>query len=316
MGHKDRRIRNWREYNKALTQRGSLTFWFSEDVVSNWRTDPGHSAHGNQCYSDAVIRCALVLRQLFRLPFRATQGLMDSILSLAQIDLKAPDYTTLCRRASELKVDFAIPMFSQPIHVLVDSTGVRVLGAHEWKHLCYGVDKSRYHTWRKLHIAMDAQSQMILSMTMTDSTRLDGNYLPGLIDDIDAAIYQITGDGAYDKRGCYEKAHEREAEPIFPPQHNAAPQTRRRKKQALFKRDQAIKQIGRGTDRPQRLKQWKIQHNYHRRSLIETAMWRMKSIFTDQMRARSIQNQITDLRIRCYIINKMNTLGMPKSVTT
>ena len=307
------RVRNWTEYNKSLVQRGSLTFWFSNEVIAAWEKGGDANAHGNQRYANAVILCALTLRQLFHLPLRNTAGLFQSLAQLMGLTLKAPNYSTLCRRAQTLSVHLPVSTTNGPRHVLVDATGVQVIGEGEWKRLRHG--QSRCQVWRKLHIAMDADSQMILAATMTESVRLDANYLPGLIDAIDGPIDQITGVGAYDKKNCYQTAYERGAKPVFPPQHNAIVQRNNIKKDpALIPRDEAIGFMHQNHDRQEQRKQWKIINDYHRRSLVETAMSRMKTLFTDKMRDKSLPNQQTTLMLRCYAINKITNLGMPISV--
>ena len=194
------RVRNWHNYNKSLVQRGSLSFWFSQQVIDEWQVkEKVEGRHGNQRYSDMLILSGLTLRQLFRLPLRATAGLMHSITGLLQMTVDVPDYSTLCRRSKRLPVNLGVKRVSRARHVLVDSTGIQVIGEGEWKRLCHG--ESRRQLWRKLHITMDAHDQTILSATMTESVRLDGNYLPGLLDEIEGTIEQVTGDGAYDKKG-------------------------------------------------------------------------------------------------------------------
>lgn len=303
------RVRNWKEYNKSLVQRGSLTFWFSEEVIHNWAGQADEAAHGNQRYSNMAIISGLTLRQLFRLSLRATEGLLRSLFELMKLDRSVPNYTTLCRRSQRLPVDLGVCDSQQARHVLVDSTGVQVIGEGEWKQRQHG--KSRHQLWRKLHLAIDADSHEILSAIVTEGARIDGPYLAGLIDAIDGEIVQVTGDGAYDKKACYRKAYERRARGVFPPQHNAIVQRNKIKKDpALVPRDEAILFIQK--DKVHR-KQWKARMNYHRRSLAETMMSRMKSIFGDQVRARSFTNQRTDLRIRCYAMNRITSLGMPIS---
>lgn len=261
-----------------------------------------------------VIICGLTLRQLFKLPLRATEGMMSSIGSLMRLDVSIPNYSTLCRRGKHLKINLIVKKTSKARHILIDSTGIQVMGESEWKHFRYGVAKSKYQVWRKLHIAMDSHSQDILAATVTESVRLDGNYLSGLVDEIEGPIEQITGDGAYDKKSCYQAAYKRRAKPVFPPQHDACIQRNKHKKDpALEARDQAILSIGRGDGRKERLKEWKKNNSYHKRSLIEAMMFRMKSIFGDQIRSRTIENQRTDLLIRCYAMNKINKLGLPIS---
>ena len=313
MAKKAYRVRNWKDYNKSLIQRGSLTFWFSEEVMDNWKTDQKSNCHGNQKYSDMLILCALTLRQLYRLPLRTTEGMMKSLAELAKLSVCTPNYSTLSRRGKRLKISLGVKKIAEARHVLVDSTGVQIIGEGQWKKLHHG--ESRHQVWRKLHIAMDADDQTILSATMTKSVSLDGNYLPELIAQIESPIAQIIGDGAYDKKNCYETAYKRKAKAVFPPQHNACIQRNKHKKNpALEARDEVISYVGRGNDRDERLKEWKKTNNYHRRSLVETMMSRMKSLFGDQMRSRTFENQKTDLLIRCHAINKINSLGLPISV--
>jgi hypothetical protein len=311
MAKKAYRVRNWKEYNKSLVMRGSITFWFSEELIQHWKCEKDEEAHGNQRYSNMVILCALTLRQLFRLPLRATEGMMISLVQLIKEKVDVPDFSTLSRRGKTLKVNLGAKDSSQARHVLVDSTGIQVIGEGEWKTMHHG--KSRHQVWRKLHLAMDADNLTILAATMTESVRLDGNYLPLLIAKIPGPIRQITGDGAYDKRNCYQSAYKRAAKPVFPPQHDACIQRNKIKKDpALMKRDEVILFLNKG-QRGERLKIWKKENEYHRRSLVETMMSRMKTLFGDQMRSRSFENQSTDLLIRCYAVNKINGLGMPKS---
>jgi hypothetical protein len=310
MAKKTYRVRNWQDYNKSLVQRGSLTFWFSERIVNDWKASDKDS-HGNQKHSNMMICSALTLRQLFNLPLRATAGLMKSLVDLMELSIQVADYSTLCRRGKRLKVNLGVKPSSQSRHVLVDSTGVQVMGEGEWKKLRHG--ECRQQLWRKLHIAMDADTQMILSARITESVRLDGNYLPELIKEIEGPISQVTGDGAYDKKGCYRAAYIREAKAVFPPQHNSIVQRNKIKKEAaLLQRDNTIEFINNG-DKVERCRLWKQVNNYHRRSLVEAMMSRMKSIFGDKMRSRSFENQKTDLLIRCYAINRINELGLPLS---
>lgn len=306
------RVRNWKEYNKALVNRGSLTFWFSEEVMDSWQQPATVDTHGNQKYSDMVILCGLTLRQLFRLTLRAAEGMLKSLVQLAKLSVDVPDYSTLSRRGKTLKINLGVKASLKPRHVLVDSTGIQVVGEGQWKTLRHG--ESRHQVWRKLHIAMDAESHEILAATMTESVRLDGNYLPRLVDKIDGPICQITGDGAYDKKNCYQTAYARGAKPVFPPQHDACVQRNKIKKDpALIARDETILFIKNGEDTEERRRLWKQENNYHRRSLVETMMSRMKSLFGDEIRARTYENQYTDLMVRCLIINQMNQLGLPKS---
>lgn len=308
-------VRNWNQYNKALKERGSITFWFSEEVIEHWQDVQCSKKRGRRMYfSEMAICCGLTLRQLFRLPLRATEGLLRSLSEWKQLSLRIPDYTTLCRRSGSLKISFkGFQSVTEARHVLVDSTGIQVLGEGEWKVWKHG--QYRRKIWRKLHLAIDADRQMILSAAVSESQRHDGNYLPPLIDAIEGEIRQMTGDGAYDKKACYRVAYKRKAKAVFPPQRDAIVQRNKiRKDPALGQRDATIRFILEGEDREAQRKRWKIENNYHRRSLAETMMWRMKSIFGDQMRSKTLENQQTDLLLRCIAMNRMTALGMPISV--
>lgn len=306
------RVRNWNEYNKALINRGSLTFWFSPEVIENWQSKKLTSQRGRpRYYSEMAILCGLTVRQLFRLPLRTTEGLIQSIINLLAIPVKVPDYSTLCRRGKSLEVNLNVQPKGDARHVLVDATGIQVIGEGEWKKLKHG--EARCQVWRKLHLTMDANEHLILSAEMTESVRLDGNYLPGLLDKIKGKIERVIGDGAYDKKGCYRAIYQRGAKPIIPPQHNAIVQRNKWKKDpALNLRDEVITYLGKD-EREEKLKEWKQENGYHKRSLIETMMFRMKTLFGDQMRSRCWENQRTDLLIRCYAMNKITSLGLPKS---
>lgn len=313
MAKKAYRVRNWKDYNKALVQRGSLTFWFSEATVKSWTCDRRKKQRGRQrYYADIAILTALTLRQLYRLPLRTTEGLLLSLVQIMKLDVAVPNYTTLCRRSRHLEVKLGVVRTDKARHVLVDATGIQVIGEGEWKTLKHG--ETRCQVWKKLHITMDAENQTILSAKVTDSVRLDCNYLPGLLDEIEGEIYQVSGDGAYDKKPCYVAIHARKAKAVIPVQHNASIQRNKIKKEpGLLQRDETIRYVGRGADRQERLKLWKQENNYHRRSLIETMMSRMKTIFGDRMRSRIYANQRTDLLIRCYAMNRINELGLPRS---
>lgn len=315
MPKQEYRVRNWPHYNKSLVNRGNISCWISKELILSWEGG-ALKAEGRgrpQKYSDKLIECALIFRQLYNLPLRATEGFLRSLTEALALPCEIPTYSTLSKRAKSLSINLAINKKSQPRHILVDSTGIQVVGEGEWKTLKHG--KTKCQVWRKLHLAIDADDQTILAGMMTPSVSLDGNYLPKLIDKIVGHISQITGDAAYDKVNCYESAYQRNAKAVFPPQHNARVQRNKKKhrKAALEVRDETIAAIGRGADREERLKQWKIENNYHRRSLIETMMFRMKTIFGDRIRSKSYANQETDLLIRCHIMNRMNRLGLPHS---
>ncbi len=153
------RIRNWRQYNKALTQRGSLTPWIDPRSTDTWFDHDLPARRGRRrAYTDAAITCALLLREVYHLPLRSAQGLVSSILRLMQTELKAPHYSILSRRARSLQLSLTTDK-KKIKHLVIDSGGLKVYGEGEWKVRVHGAEKRR--TWRKLHTSMDASDHQI-----------------------------------------------------------------------------------------------------------------------------------------------------------
>src|SRR5918997_2817017 len=218
------RVTNWREYDAGLRQRGSLTVWFTDEAVQAWTAEPRKTRGGQPDYSPLAILTALTLRAVFRLPFRQTEGLIGSVIGLLGLDLAVPDHTTLCRRAETLEVPRPRPRGDgEPVHLLVDSTGLKLCGAGEWLIEKHGTSKRR--SWRKLHIGMDANTGQIVAAELTANDADDGSQVGPLLDQLDGQIASFTGDGAYDQEGVYASVAARhpEAAAIVPPRSTAVP---------------------------------------------------------------------------------------------
>lgn len=301
------RLRNWKEYNAALVQRGSLTIWVSEDVMNGWLNDERSGRRGRpQSYRDTAILCMATLEEVYHLPLRATEGMTASIFELMGIALPVPDYTTLCRRRAQLDVRLPRRAKKEPLHVVVDSTGVKVFGEGEWKVRQHGYSKRR--TWRKLHLAVDEATQEIVAAVVSTNDLTDGQLLPDLLDQVDDPIDQVSGDGAYDKRHCYEAIRKRGARSAIPPQKRAHIWQHGNRRTEPHPRDQnlrRIRQVGRA--------QWKREAGYHRRSLAETEMFRIKITFGDRVSARTFDGQAAQMLVRCAALNRMTHLGSPDS---
>jgi hypothetical protein len=296
------RIRNWRDYNRALIGRGSLTLWVEEGTVGRWRDQSRPARRGRRrTYSDIAITCALTLREVYHLPLRSTQGLVRSVLRLLGADSPAPHYSTLSRRAASLEV--RLPRLSRgPLHLAVDSTGLKLYGEGEWKVRLHGKEKRR--TWRKLHLMIDHRTHEAVALSMTDKDVLDRRELPGLLRGVEGEVAEVLGDGAYDFQDCYQAIHGAGARSVIPPQARA----RVRSGEEFRGRNAAVlrgREVGRDG--------WKKEAGYHRRSLAETAMMRLKTIFSDRLKAREWRRQETELRVRCAALNRMTGLGMPQS---
>lgn len=301
------RILNWKEYNNALVKRGSLTFWFDKSVVSGWYNQKKNGKKGaDDYYSDTAISCGLLIREVFHLALRQTQGMVSSLIDLLNLELECPHYSTFGRRQDGLQVPLPRSTSSEALHVVVDSTGLKVYGEGEWKVREHGYSKRR--TWRKLHLAVDPQTHEILAMKLTTNEVGDSEVFEELINAIEEPIEQISGDGGYDTWDAYQVAQNKGARLVVPPQENAVLKDPDFKQWDTPLRDEFLRDIellGRAG--------WKVQEGYPRRSLSETAMFRVKTIFGSNLKNRLLDHQQTEALLKCVALNKMTQLGMPLS---
>ncbi|OUL25012.1 IS5 family transposase [Nostoc sp. 106C] len=240
------------------------------------------------------------------LPLGYTERFLESLFMLMGIELAVPDHSTLSRRLSKLLVELPVIPKGKAVHVVVDSTGVKVYGEGEWKVRTHGVSKRR--TWRKLHLGVDEGSGEILAAVVTTNDVADCEVLPDLLDQIAQQIEQVSGDGGYDTKGCYDTIAERGAKSTIPPRSNAKIQQHSNTQAQSYPRDEnlrRINQVGR--------KQWKQESGYHHRSLSETAIFRLKTIFGAKLRRRFFDNQAVELFLQCAALNRMIQLGKPDS---
>jgi hypothetical protein len=297
------RIRNWKQYNTALINRGSLTIWFDPASRHHWLNHNLPSGRGRPLkYADAAILCCLTIREVYHLPLGQTQGLARSIARLLDIDLPAPHYSILSRRARSLRVKLASQRKKSIRHLVFDATGLKVFGEGEWKVRTHGADKRR--TWRKLHICMDGDSQLIVTAVITGKDVVDPPMMPAQLKQVEGSVERVYGDGAYDSRDCYRAIHQCGARAIIPPRKGA----RLWKDDYLEDRNKNLRGV-----RKLGLKGWKNKSGYHKRSLVETAFYRLKTIFSDKLRSRRDDTQATEAMVRCAAFNRMTRLGMPDS---
>src|SRR5215204_1119968 len=207
------KVANSAEYDAALRQRGSLTVWFTDEAIAAWRAEPRTTRGGQPWYSPLAILTALTLKAVFRLALRQTEGLIGSIIGLLGLDLSVPDHTTLSRRAETLegprprsgsRTDAGRD--PEPLHLLVDSTGLKLCGPGEWLVEKHGTKTRR--SWRKLHLGRDADTGQIVAATLTPNDVDDGSQVGPLLDQVDGQIALFTGDGAYDQDGVYASVAE------------------------------------------------------------------------------------------------------------
>ena len=298
------RTTNWSAYNTALKQRGSLDVWFDPDMqwLSARCGRPGRPAR----FSDSGIELCLTLKALFNLPLRQATGLVASLLKLPDLDWPVPDYTTLCRRQKTLPVTLGGRRPSSGgLHLLVDSTGIKITGEGEWKTRKHGASYRRQ--WRKVHLGIDAETLEIRAIEVTTNGIGDAPVLPDLLAQIplNERIATVGGDGAYDTKKCHAAIAGRHAEAVIPVRRNGRP----------WKEDgpgvdarnetlRAIKRLGRTI--------WKKWSGYHRRSLVETKMHCFK-LLGQRVASRTLDCQITELKVRATILNRFSQIGTPKT---
>jgi hypothetical protein len=301
-------IRNWSEYNAGLKQRGSLTFWVDEAIAEGWynRTPSGKPGASDE-YSDLAIATFVTLKSVYHQAGRQTQGLLESLFALMHIELNVPDHSTASRRMGKLAIPLPVVPPSEPVHVVVDSTGVKVYGEGEWKTRQHGISKRR--TWRKLHLGINEETGEIVAAVVTTNDVHDGEVLGDLLEQAEGEIEQVTTDGAYDHRHCYEEIAGHQAKAVIPPRTDAVIWHHGNCNSPPHPRDENLRYI-----RKHGRKKWKRDANYHRRSLAETAMFRFKAIFGGKVRSRKFDNQAVELLLQCAALNRMIQIAKPDSV--
>ncbi len=294
-------VENWPEYERSLVQRGDITIWLSPQAIAAWVPEKGGRRGGQRRYSDLAIETALTLRLLFNQPLRQAEGFLNSLFRLMGVDLRAPDHTTLSRRGQSLDVKLRRMSGEGGLQLVVDSTGLTMVGEGEWATAKYGGRRRR--GWRKLHLGVDG-SGTIVAQVLTDGRVDDAAAVPDLLNQVEGRIETFTADTAYDARAVYAAARARGARAVIPPTKAAEVKTRPR----CTDRDRTVARV-KGVGR----RRWKRESGYHQQARVENAFFRYKSILGDRVRARGERGQKTEAAIACNILNRMTELGRPAS---
>ena len=295
------KTQNWPSYNEALKRRGSLTIWF--DPAMTWDAAPTGKRGRQPDYSDAAIQTCLTMKVLFGMALRQTTGFVESLLHLIDLDWAVPNFSTLSRRQKTLKVNIPFRGSQGPLHLLIDSTGIKVEGEGEWNARKHGGTKRR--VWRKIHIGIDEQTLEIRAAEFTTSDVGDAPMLPELLDQIppDQEIASVTADGAFDTRKCHDAIAARGAAAIIPPRKNAKPW--KADSPGAIARNEALrasKYLGRAL--------WRRWSGYHRRSRVETKRHCVK-LLGQRLMARDFDRQVAEFQVRVAVLNGFTALGIP-----
>jgi IS5 family transposase len=237
-------------------------------------------------------------------PLRQTEGFLASVFGMMGVDLDVPDHTTLSRRSQGLGVGLLRVATNEPIHLVVDSTGLSIVGEGEWAAAKYG--KRTRRGWRKLHLGVD-RAGIIVAQVLTEGNADDAATVPDLLDQIDGELSVFVADPAYDSRLVHDAAAARGAVVVVPPRSDATVSGANVTQSSARDRTVArINEVGR--------RQWKKESGYHRQGTVENAFFRYKSIIGDRLRARTSGAQETEALIACNVLNRMLELGRPVSV--
>lgn len=298
------RTTNWSSYNESLRQRGALLLWIDKDM--EWVGAPNGKRGRTPRFSEAAIQFCLMIKNLYGLALRQTTGMVQNLLRLAGLDWDVPDFSTLSRRQKHLQVTLTYQRRNEPLHLLVDSTGIKMLGEGEWKRKKHGADYRRQ--WRKVHLGIDAQTLEVRAIEITANSVGDAPMLPALLDQIppEESIESVGGDGAYDTKACHAAIASRGACALIPVRKNARPW------KANSAGAHARNEILRTTQRLGRTI-WKKWSGYHRRSLVETKM-RCFKLLGERVMARDFDRQVAELQIRAALLNRFTQLGTPQTV--
>src|SRR5271163_3567663 len=189
------RIRNWRQYSQSLVNRGSITFWFSDEAIAKWYSSERTEKPGRpDVYSEDTIRCALIIKVVFHVALRQLQGLIMSLIKILRVDVVCPHYSVFSRRAKNLNIP--IRKFlkrGDHLNIIFDSTGIKVFGEGEWKVRKHGYSKRR--TWKKVHVGICADSGQVIVSAITSNNIGDETAMLYMMDSLNDVS---LGDVLYD----------------------------------------------------------------------------------------------------------------------
>lgn len=304
---KQYRVCNWKEYNQSLVNRGKITLWVNDEAIKKWVPRKTKKSGRPFQYSQTAIDTALMIRYVFNLPLRATEGFLGSILSLLNINLPIPDYTLLCKRGKNAPS----PKGPKEItDIVIDATGVKVFGEGEWKVKQHGRSKKR--KWRKFHIGLDPKTGEVVAHEATKSGVHDSKVGCRLIGQL-LKVKNAYGDGAYDTKSFYHAVAAKGGKIIVPPRRGAVVHEDLPARSPMRSRNKAILEIlGLGGDDLAR-SIWKKLKGYHRRSLVETWFSRFKRMLGGSLRSHAEASQNAELDYKVKIMNRLTSIGMPLS---
>src|ERR671921_757811 len=301
-------VRNWSQYEAGLKRRGDLTLWLDEAAIAGWQAPRRSTPGGQAWYSGLAIELVLTLRLVFHLALRQAEGFAASVLRLLGQQLRVPDHTTLSRRSRGFAGRQPKVVPDGPLHLVVDSTGLKLFGQGEWDEERHGRTR---RSWRKLHLAVDAGTGEIVACVLTDNAADDAGQVPALLEAVEGEIASVLADGAYDGEPVYRAIAGHQPDPppdvVIPPRTSAVPSTE--DDEARSQRDRHIRLVA-----EKGRMAWQRATGYGRRSLAETAVGRYKGIIGPKLRARVLPAQQGEVAIAAEVLNRMIRVAKPVSI--
>ncbi len=300
------RVKYWSGYDTALRARYDIPIWFSANAIRAWAPKRNGKPGRQRRYSDLAMETVLTLRLVFHLPLRQVEGFVRSLVTLMGLELPTPDHTTLSRQSCALKpVLDCRACAGNPVHLIVDSTGLSIHGEAPWSRYTYGAKRRR--GWRKLHVAVDGTGNL-LATSLSKETIRDASQLPDLFETYTGPLASLTGDRGYDQASVYREALGRNvnASVVIHPRING---THSRRKLELKQRNEHLESI-----RSDGIYHWRTESGYYRQSTVENAFYRYKTIIGRKLRARGEEARSVEVILGCNILNRCLELGRPDSV--
>lgn len=257
-------------------------------------------------FSDATIQFCLSIKCLFGLASRQSLGVVQSLLHLAGLYWRVPDFSTISRRQKTLTVQLPYRAFTSALDLLVDSTGIKFLGEGEWRRKKHRPEYRRQ--WRKVRLCIHASTLEIRAIEVNDNSVGDAPMLPGLLGQITKAkpLHSVSADGAYDTKACHAAIAQRGAQAIIRPRKNA--QAWKSQTSGAMVRNEAVlacKRLGWHI--------WNKRCGYHRRSQVETKMHCFNRL-GERVMARTFERQVAALHARVALLNRFTQPGRPTTV--
>ncbi|PCE69348.1 IS5 family transposase [Salinivibrio sp. YCSC6] len=288
------KISNWKQYNQALINRGSITFWVDDTAIQTWHCKEHHGKRGRGfTFTDGAIETALMVKGIFKLNLRTLQGFLDSIFGLMDVPLKSPSYSCASKLAKTVEVNYRLPSRGPVAHVVIDATGLKVFGEGECKMRKHGKEKRR--VWCKLHLAFDDSTHEVISVG-------DNEALLTILNPLRRKIAQVSADSAYETKACHQVLKKEGIKPTIPPRSNAG-----------YWEDGHPRNAAVSALKSSNLEDWKQEEGYHRRYLSETGMSRYKALISPKLILLNYDAQVGEELANVKAINKVIKLGMPVS---